>query len=340
MHSATQKRLSSAALMAARDRHFSRLEALYAGEMLERVFVLCGITGRADADPYTDPDRWLDACLDDLAEQADRALDAVAFRPLVVEFGPYGVHFVDKLLGAELIPKDGNWWTRLLDAPVGSLAYPDIERDETWRLCKHVALAFAARGVTAPLFGLPTLSSPLNIAVNLYGDAFLTALLTSPDAAQRDLVTINRLIGAMHRWYIGHVPREQLQPVVAAGRTQLPGFGQLCACTTQLLSAGQYAQFVAPLDATLLSVYPGGGMIHVCGEHRQHIPTWRAMPSVRALQFNDLPNEHLEDYFAGLRNDQVIYMHPTANMTVERAIAITGGRRLVVTADLTEPVCC
>ncbi|MCC6445627.1 MAG: hypothetical protein IT210_19495 [Armatimonadetes bacterium] len=67
-------------------------------------------------------------------------------------------------------------------------------------------------------------------------------------------------------------PESQLQPVVAAGRCQPPGFGQLCGCSTQLLSGSAYREFVAPLDDALHSVYPHDGMIHRCGAHAQHIP--------------------------------------------------------------------
>ena len=48
----------------------------------------------------------------------------------------------------------------------------------------------------------------------------------------------------------------------------------------------------------------------------------------------------LEAYFHGLRHDQVIYLYPTETMTVQRALEITGGRRLVLVADLPEPPPC
>ena len=95
-----------------------------------------------------------------------------------------------------------------------------------------------------------------------------------------------------------------------------------------------YDEFIAPLDDELLSVYPNGGMIHLCGVHTQHIPTWRGMESVRAIQVNDRASEDLEIYFNELRDDQIIYLNPIATMTVERAMEITGGRRIVFVADL------
>jgi hypothetical protein len=99
-----------------------------------------------------------------------------------------------------------------------------------------------------------------------------------------------------------------------------------------------YREFVAPLDDKLLSTYPNGGMIHLCGEHTQHIPVWREMESVRAIQVNDRASEDLDIYFNELRDDQIIYLNTTPNMTVERAMEITGGRRLVIVAEVPKPL--
>jgi len=326
---AALSRLRAPSLLRVRDAHFRRLTALYAGEPLDGAFVLCGIGGSSKVDQYAEPERWVEEALDSLAEQAERTKDEKAFRPLVVEPNPYGVHFVDRMLGARVFHYEGQWWADFLRSPVGSLEPPDLVRDPTWRLAVRQSEAFVASGATVPLFGLPTIASALNIALNLYGEAFLLALLDRPDAARRDLKVINGLLCELHRRYIACIPPEQLQCVVAAGRTQPRGFGQLCGCSTHLLSAGQYRDFIAPLDDALLRVYPNGGMIHLCGVHTQHIPVWREMKSLRAIQVNDRAAEDLAAYFRELRDDQIIYLNPTATMTVERAMALTGGRCLV-----------
>ena len=332
----TSAQLREPSLEAAREEHLARLAALFDGRPLDRAFVLCGIGGSAKADPYAEPEQWVKGALDSLAEQAERAKDPEVFRPLVVEPNPYGVHFIDRIFGARVYHYEGQWWSDPLPTPVGELRPPELEASDTWCLARHQAEAFLASGVTVPLFGLPTIASALNIAVNLYGEALLVALVERPAAARRDLSVINELLCELHRWYLARIPPEQLQCVVAAGRTQPRGFGQLCGCTTHLLSASQYRDFVAPLDDALLSVYPNGGMIHLCGVHTQHVPVWRAMPSLRAIQVNDRAAEDLPIYFRELRDDQVIYLNPTPTMTVERAMEVTGGRRLVLVADLAE----
>jgi len=165
LKSETQFRLCDPELLEAREFHFSRLDDLYAGKKLEYAFVLNGILGHSPADPYKEPEKWLDECLDSLVEMSERAMDRVVFRPLVVEYGIYGVHFIDRILGAHVYWGGDQWWVDYLESPIGELECPDLESDETWKLARDTAKAFAAREVTVPLFGLPTLASVLNIAV-------------------------------------------------------------------------------------------------------------------------------------------------------------------------------
>ena len=281
---------------------------------------------------YTDPEKWVEDNLEALAETvAHTAPNDAYFTPFCVEYPPYGVHFIDKILGADVFFQDGQWYNRPLKNAVGTLAASDLERDETWSLAKRAALAFVAQGVKLPLFGMPTLSSALNIGINIYGQEILVAMLENPDAARRDLSVINDAIMRMHSWYIANVPQTQLQPVISWHRTQPPGHGQLCGCSTQLISAAHYAELVAPLDNALLGCYPNGGMIHLCGAHTQHIPTFRAMPNLKALEMNDRAALDLPHYHAGLRDDQLIYLNCFADMPPARALEITnGGDRLVI----------
>jgi hypothetical protein len=91
-----------------------------------------------------------------------------------------------------------------------------------------------------------------------------------------------------------------------------------------------YREFCAPLDDAIFQVYPNGGLIHLCGSHRQHIAAWREMASLRAVQLNDRAAEDLEYFYEGLRDDQIIYVNPCPEMTVKRTLEITGGDRTVI----------
>ncbi|MHB1459905.1 MAG: hypothetical protein ACYC1M_01305 [Armatimonadota bacterium] len=281
-------------------------------------------------DPYQYPELWVERCLEHLAEVSDVLIDDEVFRPLCVEYGPYGVHFIDKMLGADVFQQDGQWYSHYLDTSIGKLTMPDLETNETWLLARRAANAFTNQKLELPLFGLPTIASSLNIAVNLYGEKILLALYDEPEKAVHDLKIINTLLCSLHRWYLQNIPIKQLQPVVSGHRTQPPGYGQLCGCTTQLVSGDLYRRYIAPLDDELLSIYPHGGMIHLCGSHTQHMPAWHQMSSLRAVQLNDKAAEELEQYYHGLREDQIIYFSPCQGITTANAIEVTGGNRLVI----------
>lgn len=326
--------LNSPALIGQRDQWFGKLQTLFDGTYREgRAFVIDGIPARGKSDPYTEPERWVDECLEDIAEnRAQAILNDRKFVPVCVEFGPYGVHYVDKILGAEVFFQDGQWYNRYLTTPIGELREPDLDNDETFQLSLRAAKRFAASGASFPLYGLPTVASALNIAVNLYGQEILVEMLADPDNARKDLETINRTLIRIHRAFREILPARQLQPVISWARTQPPGYGQVCGCTTQLISGELYRDMIADLDEAVLNVYENGGMIHLCGSHAQHIECFRSMKSLRALQLNDRASEDLQLYFEGLREDQIIYLCPCEGMTIEEAVRITGGRRLVINA--------
>jgi len=329
--------LNDAQLLEVRHAHLERLSAVFAGETLRRAFVLHGIPQLTQEAPL-DWETWLDEALDALAREAERAHDPMVFRPLVVSWDPRGVHFIDHLFRAETFQlENGGWQARCLDTPIGELRRPDPAGNETWRQVRAFTRAFLQRQVAGVFLGMPTLSSALNIAVNLYGQRILEAMALEPEAARHDMRVINDCICELHRWYLDIVPDDQRQCVAAPGRCQPPGFGQLCGCTCQLLSPALYDEFILPLDDEVLSLHPHGGMIHLCGVHTQHIPAWRAMGSLRAVQMNDRAADDLELYFNGLREDQVLYVNAYRDMPVRRALEITGGERTVIVADLQAP---
>ncbi|MBE5786858.1 MAG: hypothetical protein E7324_04875 [Clostridiales bacterium] len=331
-------KLNDAARIAKRDQWFARMEKLFAGRDEDPfVFTLDGVVPRPKDDKlaYTNPEEWVVQCLELLAAQPECTENR--FSPDCVEYPIYGVHFIDKMLGAHVYNHMGQWHADYLDTPVGELQTPDLEKDETWMLARRAAQAFLDADVKLPLFGMPTLSSALNIYVNLYGGEGLAVMMEDEEAAAHDLKVINDLIRTLHRWYIDHIPVRQLQPVISWSRTQPPGFGQLCGCTCQLLSGAMYGELVAPLDDALLSEYPGGGMIHLCGSHTQHIPTFREMKHLKALQLNDRAAEDLALYLEGLREDQILYVNPCPGMPVERIIALSGGKRIILCARMDAP---
>jgi hypothetical protein len=329
--------LSDLRLIRVREMHLSRLQALFDGEPLDSPVVVCGVGGWSGTDILTDPERWLEEVLESMAQYVDVALDDRVFRPLCLEGWLYGVHFTDRVFGAPVHFAFDQWWSVALETPVGQLPRPDLTTHETWVQARTLAELMVEAGCSAPLIATQVLGAPLNQTFNIYKDRLLEAFYDDPDGVKRDLRVVTDTLCAMHRWYRQHIPRMQMQPVCIGGRCQPRGFGQMCGCATQLVSPRIYREFIAPLDDEVLSLYPHGGMYHLCGSHTHLIPTWREMKSLRAIQINDRAAEDLEEYYRELRDDQVIYLNPTETMTVERAMAITGGRRLVIAADLKAP---
>ena len=245
--------LNDPSLLDSRAGHFRRLNQLFAeGHCADGPFLLDGFCGYGKADAYLEPELWVQQALEDLAGKISAMADARVFRPAVIEFGPWGVHFVDRIFGAQVHHPEGGWWGDYLDTPIGELRVPDLDHNDTWQLARRLANAFIAAETSVPLFGLPTIANALNIAVNLYGERLFLELYEHPNAAARDLRIINDLLCQIHRWYLAHIPFQQLQPVVAGWRTQPPGFGQICGCSSHLLSPELYEEFVAPLDDQLL----------------------------------------------------------------------------------------
>lgn len=326
--------LNNETYIAKRDEWFGKLTDMFDGNYHEkRAFVLCGHNAWGKADPYTEPEQWVDDCLDVIVDNlAGAIMNDLRFAPVCVEYAVYGVHYIDKIFGANVYMKSGQWYNDYLKTPIGSLEAPDLDKDETFRLSMRAAKRFVEVGGAFPLFGLPTIASPLNIAINLYGEEILAAMITEPEKARKDLKTITDVLVKIHEAFRSIVPAQQLQPVIAAGRTQPPCCGQICGCSTHLLSGDLYRDMIADLDERVLGVYENGGMIHLCGSHAQHIETFRNMKTLRSVQLNDRASDDFELYFKGLRDDQIIYLCPSAGTPVERALEISGGKRLVIIA--------
>ena len=319
-------------------KHYARLEALFDGQILAVPFGLRGIC-ESTTDPDINPTEWFTSSITKLAEQVPKAIDELIFRPMGICCNPFGVHFIDDLFGAQVFlhPFSEQWQARPLKNAVGTLERPDFSENARWKKVKEVAQLFVDHNPANVVLVLPTLSSALNIAVNLYGEEILVAMLTEPDAAHHDLRIINDVIIELHTWFIDHVPGDRFQPIAMSGRFQPIGHGQICGCTTQLPSNKLYKEFIAPLDAEVLSLYPKGGLIHLCGAHTQHLSTWQNMQELKSVQLNDRAALDLSDYIAGLREDQILYVNYFDDMPAEEVLKITGGKRLVLVGDFDEP---
>jgi hypothetical protein len=330
MKQTTLQLLADPELVAARQAWETRL-----GDFAGMPIYLQGLARSGNADMYQSPGQRVHEALDQLTEHVELLRDGRAFRPLSVRAALHGVHFVDKIFAAEVYELDGdkgNWQAKHLNSEVGNLKRPDLDTNPTWTAAREFARCFVASGVTVPAFQLPTIASALNIGLNLYGQELLVAMMADPPSAHRDLAVINGVLLEIHDWYRTNVPFDLLQQVACSGRWQPPGSGQICGCSNQLISADQYADFIAPHDDAILSRYPRGGMIHLCGTHTQHIPVWKKMQSLRAVQVNDRAAEDLEIYLHEMP-EKIYYVNPCNGMPIERVEELAKTYKIVICAD-------
>lgn len=309
----------------------------------EYVFMLNGIEGcdlhtlLFESEKYL-PEDYIINCMENLACKVLETQKDYIFAPICITYIPYVVHFVDKIFGANVFYKNNQWWCEYIKTPIGCLTTPDLDKNKVFDLAKRACNAFLEQNVKLPLFGLPTIASALNIIINLYGQEILLAMLTNPEEVKHDLRIIQDVLVNLHKWYLNTLPIENLQPVLPSQRAQPYNYGQICGCSTALISSECYNEFIKPLDEELLGVYHNGGMIHLCGNHLQHVKSFHNMKKIRSVQINDRAAHDLKTYYQELRNDQIIYLNPCEGMTVDMAIDITGGDRLVLVGDHGGPV--
>ncbi|MHC4561886.1 MAG: uroporphyrinogen decarboxylase/cobalamine-independent methonine synthase family protein [Planctomycetota bacterium] len=334
--------LCDSELVALRDEYFQRMQSVFdtGSDDREQAFVLYGNQSAIDVEPGENYMPAMEEALCELAEMAEALRDdAGVFRPPIFSVSAYGVHFIDRLFGSHGYAAE-NENLRYVSNDVGELPVPDLDNDPLWGAVREATEAYLGLGLTLPLFTPPCLSSALNQAMNLYSERFLLAILENPEGTRRDLRVITDVIVELNRWYIDHIPAQQLQGAAPTVRAQPPGYGHLDGCSTHLVSAELYRDFFAELDEEVLSLYPKGGMIHLCGNHIRHIPTWAQMPHLKCIQLSSVANEELEHHVKGLRSDQVVYVGPTQVLPLERIMDATGGYRVILAAEIPAPMRC
>ena len=77
----------------------------------------------------------------------------------------------------------------------------------------------------------------------------------------------------------------------------------------------------------MLSLYPHGGLLHLCGAHTQHIPVWREMAAL--LGFNNYAEYSLATKMAGDTDEVMQFLEQLASH-------FGAGRRASVSRELTK----
>jgi hypothetical protein len=327
----TYRILNDPELLAIRDRYQEQLQQVSDGTYdAHRAFVLSGIDHGYSGDETLSLEDQLHAALDELAGMVDVLRDKRIFRPLTIGIPrEKTVGFSEYFFGAVGTDMEKDHDQQFLAKPVGALDPPPVEDCPAFIESKAAVKRFLEADVKLPGICMPLCGAPLVEAVSLYGEAFLVAMLDDPEAAQHDLDIITDVQTQIIKWYVENVPAEQLRSGAPRLRTQPPGRGQIAGCSTQLVGPEQYRDMVAPLDDKILSASPDGGMIHICGYHTQHLETWRNMESLKVLQLSGDAVTDVAQYLEGTRDDQIVYVSPSAVISLPELMQITKGKRAV-----------
>jgi len=318
-------------LLAIQRRHQTTFARLFAGEAVPTLPAICGEhLGYYGAPDAADLAHWCENELPTISEQLlARGANATAFYPLVVEFIPWGVHFVDALFGARVFSTEYTVWSEELAGSLSELSAVDVARHPLVQWTLEAMRRLLAQLPSPVAITTPIFSSPLNVALNLFGERALLEVAYPEPNTLRGIDAITAVIRDLHLLMRASFPRERVRFYCSSTRYAPDDVGHVCGCSTQLVGADTYTRFFAPGDAAVLRAYPGGGTIHLCGRHTQHLPTWRAMPELRAVQLNDAAADEFLAYYTGLRDDQLIYLAPTEMMSLAHILEISGGRRVI-----------
>ena len=309
------------------EHHDGRIRVMFGGRHPKEPVFLAGLPAHEEEDMLSDFDKVKERVLADI-ENILPALNKNTFYSPVAEIWPFGVHYIDAIFGCRVFHKSGTIFAEKLNCGPGKLKRPDLNRSDIF-LRSYELAKFLLDSVTSDIkISTPVLSSPLNIAMNLFGGEFLVTLMQKKDEAVSALEMITETIIELHKVFGMLGPR--VRHYAASSRYTPDGFGHICGCSTHLVSGRTYAETIAAFDEQVLSAYPEGGTMHLCGKHLQHADAFKKMKKLRGVQINDTAADDFSGYLDRLREDQAIYVAPTASVTVQKIIEKGKGRRIVI----------
>jgi len=309
------------------EHHDGRIREMFGGRHPKEPIFLTGLPAHEEEDMLSDFNKVKERALADIGNILP-VLSKNTFYSPVAEIWPFGVHYLDVIFGCKVFHRSGTIFAKKLSCRPGKLKRPDLGSSDVF-LRSYELAKFLLDSVPPEIkISTPVLSSPLNIATNLFGGEFLVTLMEKRDEAVSALETITGIIIELHKAFGMLGPR--VRPYAASSRYTPDGFGHICGCSTHRVSGRTYAETIVAFDEQVLSVYPEGGTMHLCGKHLQHADAFKKMKKLRGIQINDAAADDFEGYLAGLREDQVIYVAPTASVTAQKIIEKGKGRRVII----------
>ena len=320
-------------LFAAQYQHQERMLALLSGCQPDRVPTFDYAAFQLPTVGPYQPERWLAEALHHFRVNLQSYCDPVTWRIPGLALCRYGLHFTSAVLGCSIREVANQPWCKSL-AEMGQspqdFRIPNLDENAVFQDILRSLRFFADATQCRLPIELPFLAEPLLAAVDLFGSEFLILLAQEDELADSILADISSCVLMMRSQLHAAVPEADLRDYHTCACPMPNGYTFVHGCSTHLVSAQTYRKHVAELDSMHLTHQANGGCLHLCGKHTQHLPVWRDMPGLRALQLNDDASVDLEHYWRELRQDQFIVVWVGTEMPWQRAVRLTHGRRLAI----------
>ncbi len=277
-------------------------------------------------------DAWLENQIRAVRTNVEEALDNRAlYYPLIEMASFYGTHYIDALFGNDVQWVEGQFWSKEQTCEVSELQMPDLDNSpllrETVELAKWIKDQTDGRFVIS----MPDVGSPINVAINLFGERFFLEMAMNSEQAGRALKMVADTTRRVYEELIKAVGQETIRCHNAFYVYTPYDYAGLSLCATQMISPDNFGEWVADADDASVPDCYQGMIQHICGSSNQHVEEIARRPRIKGVQLNDNGADQFEDYFNGLRQDQIFYLRPTEHMPINRMMAITRGRRLLLT---------
>ena len=235
---------------------------LFAGERIEHVPAWHFNGGLNQIRPELlaverDRNRWLQNQLRAVRANVEEALDSASlFYPIIEMFSLYGTHYMDVLFGAEVRWHEGQFWSEPVDYAVADIAAPVLNGSPLVRESVELAMWIKEKTDGRFLIAMPDVGCPLNIAINIFGEAFLLEMALDPNSARRALLLIGEATRRVCGLLIEAVGQETLRCHNAYYVYTPQDVAGLSICASQLVSPQHVRELIADADdACMPTVY-------------------------------------------------------------------------------------
>ena len=132
MNEIVREKLNDPKLLAHYERMFRSIRDYYDAPAPKPTWLPMRYYGKSAKDIHTDPEGYVDEAMLWLADHAQELMSRDDFGHFAIEKWLYGVHFVDKVFGADVFYKEETkmWNTRPLTTEIGTLKKPDLATNE------------------------------------------------------------------------------------------------------------------------------------------------------------------------------------------------------------------